>query len=452
MSECQYKKLVCVPLVPGISVHVGSRLFTALASFIFIYLLAGQSGSQSLYLLSAAILATIVLGVLVPFFQILDTKVSVVLPHQAIAGEKINIQLRPAHAFLPGIWSTIFPLRLVSLAVDLSRQNGEIISVCEAPAVADGIEKESSIEALTIPLKRGLYKFHALTASTCFPFAMCWWSTKLPVNFGDSSLVNNRLTVYPQAIKITGKLLQSSEAGSTSTGKLNEKNRALQESCSVRGLRPYRSGDSPRWIHWKSTARGGRLIIKEFDDETIADQFIFLDSEAPWQSEEQFELAVCLANSIIHHQSSIEKRRLLVPPSRFVDEVLAMPQCLERSNEILARVQSSPVSVPVDYATIEETSLARIQSLFDETLKMFPHCLIFAVIPGVDAITVNLIEITFNKHGRHHNSRAKHLHPLVSRNIVTGEKRIATLDKPNAITDCKRIIARVAKRSQIGLL
>jgi uncharacterized protein (DUF58 family) len=36
----------------------------------------------------------------------------------------------------------------------------------------------------------------------------------------------------------------------------------------VLGTRPYRAGDSPRQIHWRSVARTGQLISKEFADES----------------------------------------------------------------------------------------------------------------------------------------------------------------------------------------
>src|SRR5262245_59633547 len=32
------------------------------------------------------------------------------------------------------------------------------------------------------------------------------------------------------------------------------------------GLRAFRAGDSPRWIHWRTTARRGELMVREFED------------------------------------------------------------------------------------------------------------------------------------------------------------------------------------------
>jgi uncharacterized protein (DUF58 family) len=43
------------------------------------------------------------------------------------------------------------------------------------------------------------------------------------------------------------------------------------------GVRPYRTGDSPRHIHWRSVARHGQLISKEFADETRPGLTLALD-------------------------------------------------------------------------------------------------------------------------------------------------------------------------------
>ncbi len=45
----------------------------------------------------------------------------------------------------------------------------------------------------------------------------------------------------------------------------------------VIGVRPFRTGDSPRHIHWRSTARTGNLISKEFADEAHPGLTIVLD-------------------------------------------------------------------------------------------------------------------------------------------------------------------------------
>ena len=69
------------------------------------------------------------------------------------------------------------------------------------------------------------------------------------------------------------------------------------------GLRVFHPGDSPRWIHWRTTARRGELMIKEFE-EMPSDNLIlivdpYLDSLLPpAQTEANLELALRLAATI----------------------------------------------------------------------------------------------------------------------------------------------------------
>jgi uncharacterized protein (DUF58 family) len=45
----------------------------------------------------------------------------------------------------------------------------------------------------------------------------------------------------------------------------------------LHGLRDFRSGDSPRWIHWRTTARRGELMIREFEEMATDNLILILD-------------------------------------------------------------------------------------------------------------------------------------------------------------------------------
>jgi uncharacterized protein (DUF58 family) len=79
------------------------------------------------------------------------------------------------------------------------------------------------------------------------------------------------------------------------------------------GLRPYRPGDSPRWVHWRTSARRGELMVREFEDLPsenlllVFDPTLVLDEEDLSPAErvadrrwlrEQFEQAVSLVATI----------------------------------------------------------------------------------------------------------------------------------------------------------
>jgi uncharacterized protein (DUF58 family) len=45
----------------------------------------------------------------------------------------------------------------------------------------------------------------------------------------------------------------------------------------LHGLRDFRSGDSPRWIHWRTTARTGELMVREFEEMPTDNLILILD-------------------------------------------------------------------------------------------------------------------------------------------------------------------------------
>jgi uncharacterized protein (DUF58 family) len=66
-------------------------------------------------------------------------------------------------------------------------------------------------------------------------------------------------------------------------------------------LRPYEPGDDRRYVHWRTTARTGRLMVRQFN-ETRRSQLVLLHhaEQAGYASEEEFELGVSVLASIAH--------------------------------------------------------------------------------------------------------------------------------------------------------
>lgn len=68
---------------------------------------------------------------------------------------------------------------------------------------------------------------------------------------------------------------------------------------SFHALREYVPGDDPRHVHWKSTARAGSLLVRQFQLTRRSHATVLLDA-APraYASDEEFELAVSVATSM----------------------------------------------------------------------------------------------------------------------------------------------------------
>lgn len=93
-------------------------------------------------------------------------------------------------------------------------------------------------------------------------------------------LEKDALLVYPMMVDVRGfpnppGLLPGGEA---------LRRRTHQVTPNASGVREYVTGDPLNRIHWLSTARRGRLIVKEFELDPLADVWIFLDAAANVQA------------------------------------------------------------------------------------------------------------------------------------------------------------------------
>jgi len=50
----------------------------------------------------------------------------------------------------------------------------------------------------------------------------------------------------------------------------------------LHGLRPFRPGDNPRWIHWRTSARRNSKMVREFEEDTGQNLILVFD---PWLPE-----------------------------------------------------------------------------------------------------------------------------------------------------------------------
>jgi uncharacterized protein (DUF58 family) len=81
------------------------------------------------------------------------------------------------------------------------------------------------------------------------------------------------LLVYPMMVDVKGF---PNPAGLLPGGEALRR-RTHQITPNASGIRDYYAGDPLNRIHWLSTARRGRLMVKEFELDPLADVWIFLD-------------------------------------------------------------------------------------------------------------------------------------------------------------------------------
>jgi uncharacterized protein (DUF58 family) len=124
------------------------------------------------------------------------------------------------------------------------------------------------------------------------------------------------------------------------------------------GLRPYRPGDSPRSIHWRSSARRGELLVREFEDYPGEDLILILDASG---AGEAFEAAVSLAATVCREWCRFPGGRLTLVLPGAVPAVLDGPTSPTHERRLLDRLAVEPGGAAIDVARLtRELAAARL--------------------------------------------------------------------------------------------
>ena len=90
-------------------------------------------------------------------------------------------------------------------------------------------------------------------------------------------------------------------------------NDVVDSDLSFHTIRDYVPGDSRRHVHWKSTAKVGHLVVRQYEESRQSRVAVILDcsGEHSYSSSDEFELAVSVAASVAA-QAVHDKRELVV--------------------------------------------------------------------------------------------------------------------------------------------
>jgi uncharacterized protein (DUF58 family) len=244
--------------------------------------LAATSGQNVLFHLTDVLVATVVITAVWSWLSVRGLQVTRTLRQdRAEAGGVVEQRLELRSRFpLPRVW-----LELVDGGTLPGYRPGRILDLGVRGRRILGLEAPCP--------RRGLYQLGPAWLTGSDPFGLFRTTRRV----GTSSSV----LVYPKTVDLTGMVLP---AGQFYGG---DRRRAgwHQTTPHVASVREYRPGDPVRHVHWRSTARAGHLMVKEFDAEPVADVWIFLDLEAAVQrgdgDDSTEEYSVTIAASLARH-------------------------------------------------------------------------------------------------------------------------------------------------------
>lgn len=139
----------------------------------------------------------------------------------------------------------------------------------QASHVVSGLRPRgaASWQVRTRCFQRGAYRLGPLRVVTGDPFGLFQAERKIKAT--------SPLIIYPPTVDIVEFALP---LGIVPGGDALRR-RTHQVTANAAGVRDYAPGDSFSRIHWRSTARKARLIVKEFELDPMADIWLLMDAE-----------------------------------------------------------------------------------------------------------------------------------------------------------------------------
>ena len=207
------------------------------------------------------------------------------------------------------------------------------------------------IEATLMPQRRGQLQLQGLQFSVTDPFGFCrsFSRARAPQSV---LILPKRYSLPPISLGGANEYQPGGVSLAASVG----------ESEEFMSVREYRRGDPLRHIHWKSTSKTGKLIVKEFQNEYFVRQALILDTFLETPDNEIFEEAVSVAASFalsLNSQESLLDLLFVGAEAICVTAGHGVAQ-VDHMLEILASVQPCTAHKFADLEEIVLRQIARV--------------------------------------------------------------------------------------------
>lgn len=210
------------------------------------------------------------------------------------------------------------------------------INIKPTPAEEIALKSKVRIRVEATPLRRGVVNFSSISVLHPDP---------LGLNFGITDFPERaELLVLPRHYRIPahfelpgGRHFQPGGFHSSWS---------VGESGEFVSLRDYREGDSMRRIHWPSTARRAKPVVKEYQDEYFVRQALILDSSGA--SDEALEEAISVAASFILKMTGADSMLDLIYLSRKLEIISSGRGSSSVAHQLEALAGLGRASLPID--------------------------------------------------------------------------------------------------------
>lgn len=230
----------------------------------------------------------------VTFSLLRRNRVKRTLPPRAMCGETVSVEVTLQNRKL---WFSSW-LMMVRDRVGRTSDGGILGPTTEAglePTVLFASVKPGAERTACYQLRlnrRGRYRFGPLEVSTRFPLGL--------VERGFVVDEPGEMLVYPQIGILSSRWSRDSQLAAEMVERQQTRKGMFEDD--FHHLRSFRSGDSPREVHWRTSARMNELIVQEFHQSRDQGLIVLLDLWQPARPSasdtERVELAVSFTATI----------------------------------------------------------------------------------------------------------------------------------------------------------
>ena len=271
------------------SVHSERRVMRIAAGGWIAFALAGwllaatlMSQASLMFLIFCLLVASLLLGAVETWNNLRRLRATLQLPDHAVAGQPLRLHCTVENKRRVG------SARGVQVSCQVHPAAGAVrIFLAHLPA-----RRQLTEEIQLVLPNRGRYRFSELELSTRFPFGV--------LESKQLSGQPQELLVYPRLGRLHPRFFRR-ERLRIPDERGRRRSRSSME-AEYHGLREFRDGDSAHWIHWPTTARKAKLMVKEFETRQNRNVAVLLDPWIPARSDayhrELLELAISLAATL----------------------------------------------------------------------------------------------------------------------------------------------------------
>lgn len=389
---------ICFPSF-GLTLMIEMRTFVLAFMIVPLYAISALVGNEWGYMLPSAMVAAMVIGFTLPLIEVMSLAASCVVPSNNAALSEQEILLKAWRLPFWGLLSKVVPSGYLSAKLHLTRRGWKgakkIPAVLPLPIVFESMMQGMELRVRAPILSRGQYEVESIEVATCFPFAMFWWIRN--IHF-ESKQEQARITVIPVLKQLAGNFHSRLSSKASNSGRSGSHQLLRPKSSNLKGLREFTERDSLNQIHWASSARTGKFLVREFEAESLPDFDVHIDLVQPW-SAEQFDFACISAYAIAHYGyrlGFVPQLRLKpdltwepladllsdIPPGLAGEELIA---------EILARLSPMPAELRNEFRVAEQEQRKDAISILSEDVSASQRAII-SIRPSDEKI-IELLEL-----------------------------------------------------------